>query len=80
MSPSASANTRGPGGSSAVDRASDRSVFKQIADDIRGDIQAGVLGPGDRIPSETQLMDPLRGGADDGAPGTCCLESGGPGR
>lgn len=40
----------------AVDRASDRPVFKQIADDLRGQIDAGVWAAGDRIPSEVQLM------------------------
>lgn len=40
----------------AVDKSSDRPVFKQIADDLREQIQGGVWVPGDRIPSEAQLM------------------------
>ena len=39
-----------------VDKASDRPVFKQIADDLRCQIETGALSPGDRVPSETQLM------------------------
>lgn len=40
----------------AVDKSSDRPVFKQIADDLRGQMDAGVWAAGDRIPSEAQLM------------------------
>ncbi|WP_188897902.1 GntR family transcriptional regulator [Microlunatus endophyticus] len=44
-------------GAGLVDKSSDRPVFKQIADDLRGQIASGVLGEGDRIPSEAQLME-----------------------
>lgn len=44
-------------GSGVIDKSSDRPVFKQIADDLRAQIANGVLGEGDRIPSETQLME-----------------------
>jgi GntR family transcriptional regulator len=39
-----------------VDKTSDRPAFKQIADDLRNHIESGALSPGDRVPSETQLM------------------------
>ncbi|MFC8503809.1 GntR family transcriptional regulator [Pedococcus sp. NPDC057267] len=39
-----------------VDKASDRPAFKQIADDLRRQIDSGARSAGDRIPSETQLM------------------------
>jgi len=39
-----------------VDPASDRPVYKQIADRIRERIDAGELVPGDRLPSESALM------------------------
>lgn len=42
--------------SGTVDKASDRPAFKQIADDLRRQIDAGVWAAGERIPSETQLM------------------------
>lgn len=41
----------------AVDKTADRPVFKQIADDLRSQIAAGALAQGDRVPSETQLME-----------------------
>jgi GntR family transcriptional regulator len=41
----------------AVDPASDRAVFRQIADQLRAAIQDGRLTEGDRLPSEAQLMD-----------------------
>ncbi len=43
-----------------VDKTADRPVFKQIADDLRIQIELGSLAPGDRLPSETQLMDLYR--------------------
>jgi GntR family transcriptional regulator len=39
-----------------VDPASDRAVYKQIADHLRQAIAHGRLVPGDQLPSETQLM------------------------
>src|SRR5689334_2439790 len=39
-----------------VDKSSDRPAFKQIADDIRRQIESGALSPGDRVPSEAQLI------------------------
>ena len=39
------------------DRASDRSITRQLADFLRADITAGRLAPGDPIPSELQIMD-----------------------
>ena len=41
----------------AVDPASDRAVFRQIADQLRTAIQDGHLSEGDRLPSEAQLID-----------------------
>lgn len=43
--------------STALDKDSDRPLFKQIADSLRAQIIAGQLGPGDKVPSETQLME-----------------------
>jgi GntR family transcriptional regulator len=40
----------------AADSKSDRPVFKQIADDLRAQIQSGKLGEGEQLPSETELM------------------------
>jgi GntR family transcriptional regulator len=39
-----------------VDHSSDRPVYKQIADILRAEIDAGVHQPGDKLPSESQLM------------------------
>jgi len=39
-----------------IDPASDRSVYRQIADHLRNDISEGRIQPGDRLPSESQLM------------------------
>jgi GntR family transcriptional regulator len=39
-----------------IDPLSDRPVYKQIADIIRDHIDDGDLGPGDRLPSETDLV------------------------
>ena len=39
-----------------VDPMSDRPVYKQIADALRADIEAGRLAPGERIPSESSLI------------------------
>jgi GntR family transcriptional regulator len=41
----------------AVDQASDRAVFRQIADQLRTAIRDGRLTEGDRLPSEAQLME-----------------------
>lgn len=43
-------------GSDPFDRASDRSVTRQLADFLRADIDSEQLGPGDPLPSELQLM------------------------
>lgn len=40
-----------------MDSLSDRAVFKQIADHLREAIERGALQPGDKVPSESQLMD-----------------------
>jgi GntR family transcriptional regulator len=40
----------------SVDPSSDRAVYKQIADHLRTAIGRERLGPGDQLPSETQLM------------------------
>src|SRR5690242_10097449 len=40
-----------------VDPASDRSVYKQIADHLRQAIARGRLQEGEQLPSETQLME-----------------------
>lgn len=39
-----------------LDLTSDRPVYKQIADVLREAIERGDLGPGDRLPSESELM------------------------
>ena len=41
----------------AVDPASDRAVFRQIADQLRAVIEDGRLHEGDRLPSEAHLID-----------------------
>jgi len=40
-----------------VDRASDRAVYRQVADMLREKIQRGELEPGDRLPSESELAE-----------------------
>jgi GntR family transcriptional regulator len=40
-----------------VDKSADRPVFKQIADELRDQIASGVWAPGERIPSESQLIE-----------------------
>lgn len=40
-----------------VDAGSDRPVFQQIADQLRDEITHGRLGAGEKLPSETGLMD-----------------------
>src|SRR5262249_19601558 len=40
----------------AIDPASDRAVYKQIADHLRAAIAQGRLGEGDQLPSEAQMM------------------------
>jgi GntR family transcriptional regulator len=42
--------------SQVVDPASDRPVFRQIADHLRELISSGELAPGDALPSESQLV------------------------
>ena len=42
--------------SQAIDPASDRAVYKQIADHLRAAIAQGRLREGDQLPSEAQLM------------------------
>lgn len=44
-------------GLSLVDKTADRPVFKQIADELRAQISSGAWAPGERIPSESQLME-----------------------
>lgn len=39
-----------------VDRASDRPAYKQVADRLRDQMDAGEVRPGDRLPSESELM------------------------
>lgn len=46
-------NTRVAG----LDKSSDRPLFKQIADQLRGQVERGELKEGDRLPSEASLMD-----------------------
>ena len=41
---------------SGLDPASDRAVYKQIADAIRQTIESGELSAGERVPSEAQLV------------------------
>src|ERR671912_2454075 len=43
--------------SRALDTASDRAVFRQIADHLREAIDTGLLREGDQLPSEAQMMD-----------------------
>jgi GntR family transcriptional regulator len=38
-----------------VDPMSDRAVYKQIADALRGEIETGALPPGQKLPSESAL-------------------------
>src|SRR5262244_4602360 len=40
----------------AIDPASDRAVYKQIADHLRAAIAQGRLSAGDQLPSEAQMM------------------------
>src|SRR5215469_14277756 len=40
-----------------IDPASDRAVYKQIADHLRESVARGRLHAGDQIPSEAQLME-----------------------
>jgi len=40
-----------------VDKASDRSAFHQIADQLRHAVQSGEYQPGSTVPSEAQLME-----------------------
>lgn len=42
-------------GDSIFDRASGRSVTRQLADLLRADVDTGRLAPGDPIPSEDQI-------------------------
>jgi GntR family transcriptional regulator len=40
----------------SLDRSDDRAPYKQIADQLRSAIERGELKPGDRLPSEADLM------------------------
>lgn len=40
----------------SLDRSDDRAPYKQIADQLRAAIERGELKPGDRLPSEADLM------------------------
>jgi len=40
-----------------VDRSDDRPPYKQIADHLRSAIELGRLAPGDKLPSEADLVD-----------------------
>src|ERR1700728_730899 len=40
-----------------IDHASDRAVYKQIADQLREAVARGRLHEGEQLPSETQLME-----------------------
>ena len=42
--------------SQAIDPASDRAVYRQIADHLREAIRRGILAAGDQLPSEAQLL------------------------
>jgi GntR family transcriptional regulator len=59
--PAETAGPAGPEGPSpvlgALDLASDRAVFRQIADHLRDAIRSGRLAENDRIPSETRLVE-----------------------
>lgn len=39
-----------------VDPSSDRAVYRQIADHLRSKVEQGEYGPGERLPSESDLM------------------------
>jgi GntR family transcriptional regulator len=39
-----------------LDPSGDRPIYRQIADHLRNEMATGELGPGDRLPSEAQLM------------------------
>ena len=58
-----------------IDPASDRAVYKQIADHLRDAIGHSRLREGEQLPSEAQLMEHYGSGPDDhpqraaGAPG-----------
>ena len=40
----------------SLDRSDDRPPFRQIADQLRAEVDRGNLNPGDRLPSESYLM------------------------
>ena len=40
-----------------IERDGPVTVWQQIADDLRADIQSGELAPGSRLPSGTELAD-----------------------
>lgn len=40
----------------SLDRSDDRAPYRQIADQLRAKIDRGDLGPGERLPSEAELM------------------------
>ena len=39
-----------------LDPSDDRPVYRRIADALREAIESGELAPGDKLPSETELM------------------------
>ena len=40
-----------------IDAGADRPVYKQVADDVREQIQAGELAPGQALPGEARIAD-----------------------
>src|SRR5580704_4887966 len=44
----------------ALDPASGKNLYLQLADVVAGQIEAGTYGPGDRIPSVRKLRDQYR--------------------
>lgn len=42
-----------------IDAESPRSLFEQVASSVRGDILAGRLAPGDRLPSAREVAEAL---------------------
>jgi DNA-binding transcriptional regulator YhcF (GntR family) len=48
-----------PGPAFVLDRLSDRALYLQIADRLRDTIVGGVYGPGEALPSETELLTAL---------------------
>ncbi|WP_417508171.1 GntR family transcriptional regulator [Microbacterium sp.] len=42
-----------------IDAESNRPLFEQVASSVRGDILAGRIGPGDRLPTAREVADAL---------------------